>query len=391
MKKVAFLIRDLSCGGAEKQLVTLAKALNLQDFDVTVLCFYPNGSFEKDFSGTTVKLLSLEKKGRWDMIGFFWRLFYQLRFIRPDILHTYLPDSNVIAIFLKPFFPNTKIVWGIRHSNWGIPQSSKPRDKQFVKWDGAQNSLLYLEQKLARFADLIIANSYAGQKYHLTKGFPAENMIVIPNGIDADRFQPDSEVGLTVRQEWDVLPNTILIGLVGRIAPMKDYPTFLQAATLLYKERQDLRFVCVGKEQQPDYTKQLYELTNQLGIPDRVIWAGARSDMPEVYNALDIIVSTSAYGEGFSNAIGEAMASGKPCIVTDVGDSAWIVGNQGIVVPSGDPQALKTAVLQLIMEMGAGNQIQAKVRQRIVENFSVPQLALNTKCALMSLFYDEII
>jgi glycosyltransferase involved in cell wall biosynthesis len=386
MKKVAFLIRELSYGGAEKQLVTLAKALSLKGFDVTVLCFYPNGAFEKEFSRTTVKLLSLEKKGRWDMIGFFWRLFYQLRSIRPDILHTYLPDSNVIAIFVKPFFPNTKIVWGIRHSNWGIPQSSQKKDKQFVNWDGAQNTLLQLEKKLARFADLIIVNSYAGQKCHLSKGFPTENMVVIPNGIDVDRFQPDPKAGLAVRQEWDVLPNTILIGLVGRLAPMKDHPTFLQAAALLCQERQDLHFVCIGKEQQPDYTQQLYELTNQLGIADRLIWAGARSDMPDVYNALDIVVSTSAYGEGFSNAIGEAMACGKPCIVTDVGDSAWIVDNQGIVIPPGDPQALKTAMLQSI---DAINKNEPKVRQRIVENFSVPQLLLKTELNLLSLFHHN--
>lgn len=389
MKKIAFLIRLLDYGGAEKQLVTLAKALALGGFDVTVLCVYPNGVFEKDFSGTKVKLLSLEKKGRWDIIGFFWRLFYQLRCIQPDVLHTYLPDPNIIGIFLRPFFPTTKIVWGIRNSNWGIPQSSQERDKQFVKWDGALNFLIYLEQKLARFADLIIANSYAGQKYYLSKGFPAENMIVIPNGIDVDRFQPDPKAGLTVRQEWNILPNTILIGIVGRLAPMKDHPTFLQAAALLCKERQDLRFVCVGGEQQPDYTKQLYELTTQLGIADRVIWAGARLDMPEVYNALDIIVSTSAYGEGFSNAIGEAMACGKPCIVTDVGDSAWIVGNQGIVVPPGDPQALKTAVLQFLVNTINENKTQSKIRQRIVENFSVPQLLLKTKLTLLNLFHNN--
>ncbi|MEA5571824.1 glycosyltransferase [Calothrix sp. UHCC 0171] len=386
MKKIAFLIRELSYGGAEKQLVTLAKALDVRGFDVTVLCFYPNGAFEKDFTGTTVKIVSLEKQGRWDAIAFLGRLLSQLRRIQPDVLHTYLPDSNVIAIFLKPFLPKTKIIWGIRHSNWGIIQPNQKKDKQFVNWDGAQNTLLQLERKLARFADLIIVNSYAGQKYHLLKGFPAENITVIPNGIDIDRFQINPQARLSIRKEWDILPNTILIGLVGRLAPMKDHTTFLQAAALLCQERQDLRFVCIGKEQQPDYAKQIYELTKQLGISDRVIWTGARSDMTDIYNALDIVVSTSAYGEGFSNAIGEAMACGKPCIVTDVGDSAWILGNQGFVIPPGKPQALQSAVLQLIMEMSLGNYTQSEVRQRIVENFSVPQLLQKTESNLLSLF-----
>jgi glycosyltransferase involved in cell wall biosynthesis len=389
MKKIAFLIRSLDLGGAEKQLVTLAKALDIKGFDVTVLCFYANGPLETEFSGTKVKLLSLEKQGRWDIISFFRRLHQNIRYIQPNVLHSYLPDSNVIVIFLKPFFSTTKVVWGIRHSNWGIPQSSTKRDKQIAKWDGGWNFSLYLERKLSHFADLIIANSYTGQKYHLSKHFPAEKMIVIPNGIDIEHFHPDPELGVSIRQEWGVSVNTILIGLIGRLAPMKDHPTFLKAAALLWQERQDVRFVCVGKEQQQDYAIELYELANQLGLTEQVIWAGARLEMPAVYNALNILVSTSAYGEGFSNVIGEAMACGKPCVVTDVGDSASIVGNQGIVVPPSDPQALKTAVMQLIAKLTTGNYAQTEIRQRIVENFSVPQLLVKTEDAILSLSYER--
>ncbi|MUG98978.1 glycosyltransferase [Scytonema sp. UIC 10036] len=382
MKKITFLIRSLERsggGGAEKQLATLAKALSQKGFEVTILRFYPDTHSEVEFSGTSIKLLSLEKQNRWDMVGFFWRLLKQIKSIQPDVLHSYLPDSNIVTIFLKPFFPTTKMVWGIRHSNWGTGKKSS-------WWI---NSILYVEQKLARFADLIIANSYAGQKYHLSKGFPAEKTIVIPNGIDVHYFKHDPEAGKIIRQEWGVSTNQILIGLIGRLHPMKDHSTFLKAAALLFQEHQDVRFVCIGGGVQQDYAIQLYELTNQLGIAEQVIWAGARLDMPEVYNALDIFVSASAYGEGFSNAIGEAMACGKTCVVTDVGDSASIVGNQGIVVPPGDPQALKTAVMQLIAKLNTENYAQTKIRQRIVENFSVPQLLVKTEDAILGLSYER--
>lgn len=378
MKKITFLIRSLECsggGGAEKQLVTLAKALSQKGFDVTILRFYSDTYSEVEFSGTPIKLLSLEKQARWDMVGFFWRLLKQLKSIQPDVLHSYLPDSNIVTIFLKPLFPTTKMVWGIRHSNWGT-------GKNLSWWI---NLILYLERKLAPFADLIIANSYAGQKYHLSKGFPAEKTIVIPNGIDVDYFKHDPEAGTTVRQEWGVSTNQILIGLIGRLHPMKDHSTFLKAAALLFQERQDVRFVCIGGGVQQDYAIQLYELTNQLGIAEQVIWAGARLKMREVYNALDIFVSASAYGEGFSNAIGEAMACGKPCVVTDVGDSALIAGDRGIVVPPDDPLALKTSMLQLIMKLTTWNYAQTQIRQRIVDNFSVPQLLLKTERTLLSL------
>ncbi|QLE45993.1 glycosyltransferase (plasmid) [Nostoc sp. C052] len=389
MKKIVFLIRSLARsggGGAEKQLTTLAKGLSLKGYDVSVLCFYPDTNSEIDFSGTSIKLISLGKQSRWDMAGFFGRLFQQLKSIQPDVLHSYLPDSNIVTIFLKPFFPTTKMVWGIRHSNWGDSQLNIERGKKLSKW---VRSTLYIEQKLAQFADLIIANSHAGQKYHLSQGFPAESMIVISNGIDVDHFQPDLKTGKTIRQEWGISANMILIGIIGRLHPMKDHSTFLKAAALVIQERQDVRFICVGGEEQQDYARELYELTNVLGITEQVIWAGARVDMPEVYNALNILVSVSAFGEGFSNAIGEAMAFGKPCVVTDVGDSALIVGNQGIVVPPNDVQALKTAVMQLIAELNTGNYTQSKIRQRIVENFSVLQLIIKTENTLLSLFDDS--
>ncbi|MDF5707612.1 MAG: glycosyltransferase [Nostoc sp. S4] len=389
MKKITFLIRSLECsggGGAEKQLMTLAKGLSLKGYDVSVLCFYPDANSEIDFSGTSIKLISLGKQSRWDMVGFFWRLFQQLKSIQPDVLHSYLPDSNIVTIFLKPLFHTTKMVWGIRHSNWVDSQLNMERGKKLSKWI---KSILYLEQKLAQFADLIIANSHAGQKYHVSQGFPAETMTVISNGIDVDRFQPNLKTGKTVRQEWGISANTILIGMIGRLHPMKDHSTFLKAAALVIQERQDVRFVCVGREEQQNYARVLYELTNVLGITDQVIWAGARVDMSAVYNAIDILVSASACGEGFSNVIGEAMACGKPCVVTDVGDSAFIVNNQGIVVLPGDAQALKTAVMQLIAELNTGNYAQTKIRQRIVENFSVLQLLIKTENILLSLFDDS--
>ena len=105
--------------------------------------------------------------------------------------------------------------------------------------------------------------------------------------------------------------------------------------------------------------------------------------MPRINNALDIAVSTSAYGEGFSNTVGEAMASGLPCIVTDVGDSAWIVGDFGKVVPPGSSQLLAERILQTIEDLPTLDR--HLIRQRIVNNFSVEQLALNTEKALQQI------
>ena len=375
-KKVVFLIRDLNYGGAQRQLVTLVKALHQEDcFDVTVLHFYGGGSLLKDMIDRGIPTISLEKQERWDVLGFFGRLFGHLKRIQPDVLHGYLGESNIVTMFLKPLFPSTRIIWGIRGSN-------TPSDR--YGWLGS--ILSQLERLLSSFTDLIVVNSHTGIADYVNQGFASDKMVVISNGIDTERFVPDSEAGAKVRAEWGISENTILIGLVGRLSPMKDHHTFLKAATLLSKVREDVRFVCVGVGEE-NYAKELYQLTDDLGITEKIIWAGGRSDMPAVFNALNIACSSSSDGEGFPNVVGEAMACGVPCVVTDVRDSAWIVGDKGVVVPPKNPEALKTAIKELIDKTNLDDYNRQEIRQLIVEQFSVRQLVLKTKAALLGQSY----
>ena len=211
-------------------------------------------------------------------------------------------------------------------------------------------------------------------------GFPAQKLVVIPNGIDTESFQRRPELGRQLREQWGLKDNDKLIGLVGRLDPMKDHPVFLEAATMLARERNDVRFVCIG-DGPTHYQQELFRLSKDLNLNDILIWAGARDDMPAVYSALNIAVSTSAYGEGFPNVVGEAMACGVPCVVTNVGDSALIVGKLGEIAPAKDSEALKQAIERLIARTSRleGN------RQRITKHFSVDQLLANTERTLMRL------
>jgi glycosyltransferase involved in cell wall biosynthesis len=375
-KKVVFLIRDLNYGGAQRQLVTLVKSLHKEHFfDVTVLHFYSGGPLLKDLTDNGISTISLEKQERWDVLGFFERLFGHLKRIQPDVLHGYLGESNLVTMFVKPFFPSTRIIWGIRGSN--TPSG---------RYGWLENLLSNLERLLSSFTDLIIVNSHAGKADCLNQGFASDKMVVISNGIDTERFQPDSEAGAKVRSEWGISENTILIGLVARLNPMKDHPTFLKAVALLSKERENVRFVCVGVGEE-NYAKELYQLTDELGISEKTIWAGGRSDMPAVFNALNIACSSSSDGEGFPNVLGEAMACGVPCVVTDIGDSAWIVDNKGVVVPPKNPEALKMAINELIEKANFDNHNRQEIRQIIVEKFSVIQLVVKTKAALLGESY----
>jgi glycosyltransferase involved in cell wall biosynthesis len=362
-----FLTRSLNYGGCERQLVALAKGLWERGTSVTVATFYPGGPLRREVESTGVSVESLEKRARWDVLGFFWRLIRLVRRIQPTILHGYLATANILTVLLKPFFPSVKIVWGLRASNMEL--------ERYGWVDQVQS---WVECKLSHFADAIVVNSYAGCDYAARQGFPRDKMVVIPNGIDVDRFYPDPVSRHRIRQAWGMADGEHLIGLVGRLDPMKGHDTFLKAAALLARERDDIKYLCVGNGPE-DYKRMLVVLSEELGLGQRLIWVRASDDVGAIYNALDLVTSCSSYGEGFSNVIGEAMSCGRPCVVTDVGDAKRIVGDTGYVVAPGNPAALASA-WQVALEAGGTEKARRgqRARERIIEHFSLERLIEET-------------
>jgi len=168
------------------------------------------------------------------------------------------------------------------------------------------------------------------------------------------------------------------VGLVARLDPMKDHENFLRAAAFVLAEHPNVRFVCVGDG--PAHLGDRYRaLASKLGVSDKLVWAGARDDMPAAYNAIDIVTLSSAFGEGFPNAIAEAMSTGKPCAVTKVGDAEFIVGDSGAAAPPRNPRALADAIGELLgLDDEQVQSIQRRARQRIIEKFSKHRLGVDT-------------
>ncbi|MFW2440317.1 MAG: glycosyltransferase [Arenicellales bacterium] len=357
--KIMFLIRSLDVGGAERQLVSLARGLQEIGHTVSVAVFYSGGKLEHDLIDSGVVIHSLEKKGRWDIIGFGKRVVQLVKSQQIDIFHSYLPGANIIAVLAKPLLGKTPVVLAVAASNMDL--SCYDRTARLTYW---------LESRLAKFSELIISNSKAGLLCAVQRGFPENSMIVLPNPHDTEKFKQNPDDRQRVRQQWGVKDKEILIGTIARFDTMKDHKNFIKAALILSKEQQDARFVCVG-DGSDAYISALQELTVQLGIDVRFIWPGPRQDMPDVYSALDINTCSSAFGEGLPNAIGEAMSCGTPCVVTDVGDCARIVGDTGEVVSPGSPQALAGGWRKMIERLDKeGSAVGEKSRERIVNKFS---------------------
>lgn len=371
LAEVVFLARSLERGGAERQLVTLTRALSSRGQPVALVLFYGDGPLEQELAGSAVRVIALGKSGRWDVVSFGCRFIRALRTFRGATIHGYLTVPNLLLALAKPFLRGSRIVWGMRAS-----------DMDMSRYDWLARLTSRLESLARKRVDLIIANSAAGKRHAVARGFPEEKIMVIPNGIDAHAFHPDPDERKRVRSEWNVAPDEVLVGLAARLDPMKDHPTFLKAAAAVFQKNRHTRFVLIGDGPR-DYRESLHTMARTLGITDRVIWAGTYSNMVAAYNALDIYCSASAWGEGFSNSVAEAMACGVPCVVTDVGDSTLIVGDTGRVAPPRDPSALADAILSLAgMEETGRKLLGAQARRRIESEFSVDRLVENTAQAL---------
>lgn len=368
--KICFLIRSLGVGGAERQLITLANGLSERGWDISIAVLYPGGALEAELD-SRVRVEPIGKRHRWEVGTVLFRLWRWLRREKPDVLHSYLAVPNILAGFLGAVVPSVKVVWGVRASKLALD---------------AYDRLTALTERasafFARGADLIIANSEAGKRDCLAAGYPGPRLIVIPNGIDTRRFVPDRNARARLRAAWNIGARETLIGLVGRLDVMKGHEVFLRAAAHFSQRHDDVRYVCIGDGPQT-LCAELRIVAETLGVADRIRWLPAGQDMPAVYNALDIVCSSSVFGEGFPNVLGEAMACGVLCVATRVGDSEYVVGDTGEIVPPADPEAMCLAWERMLTRIARdGEHLGQHCRERILTCYTREHLLDRTIDAL---------
>lgn len=336
MIKVCFLITGLDTGGAETMLYRLATGLDRSRFDVKVVSLTGYGTFGARLEQKGVRVVCLGMRSGPTSLRGLWRLVLLLRAERPDILHTWLYHADLIGFFAGRLAGVPAVAWNLRST--ALAAAYRP-------WSTYATSRLLA--RLSRLPDVVITNSRTGQVTHEQIGYSPKRWEYIPNGIDTDEFRPSSEARLALREELGVAHNTPLIGLVARYHAMKDHDTFLRAASLLRAHRPEIHYVLAGN----DINKANNALNESIDILDmqkHVHLLGERDDIPKIMAALDLYVSPST-SEAFPNVVAEAMACGVLCVVTDVGDSAKIVGKTGIVVKPGDAEAMANACIELLV------------------------------------------
>jgi glycosyltransferase involved in cell wall biosynthesis len=371
--RIAFLTRSLEVGGAERQLVLLARGLADRGHQVLLLSMYPGGALASQLAGSQVVLKELRKKSRWDLVGFLGGLRRELKDWQPEVIHSYLDVPNLICALIRPLAGRVPVMWGIRDAL-----------EDLSAYDRFSRLCRRLTYPVSHLAQGVILNSFAARELHLARGLSPINLAVIPNGIDVERFKFDPIGRERLRAQWGIQPDESLIGLAARLDPKKDHPSFLSAAQAILAERPNTRFVCIGGGP-ADLSDQYQRRADELGLSPALVWAGEVVDMAAAYSACDIAVSAS-YGESFPNAVAEAMACERPVVVTDAGDTADLVGALGQVTPARDPAMLAAGCLQLLSQPPAERQeLGRRLRARVEERFSVEAMVKATEVYLQRL------
>ena len=353
--KLLFVINCLNFGGAERMLVRLLATKTFADDDITVVVLQSAGNLSDELRsyGHQVTHLNVTKS----LTGIFklWRLYWLICCNKPDVIHSWLYQSD-LAVGLSALLPGTRpIIWSVRQTDISLAHN--------------QLTTIFCAKICAWFSPLlpnaIITNANASRQSHVEFGYDESKIEVIPNGIDLQRFFPDPQAKLKIRSELGLWPEDLVIGIVARHNSQKNHRAFFAAANLLCEWHPNMHFLLVGagmEKSNPDLEAMIDSNFNA----SRIHLLGQRSDVASVMNALDLFMLSSS-GEGWPNVVGEAMACGVPCVVTDVGDAAQIVNNTGFVVPPNDPGELANAAIKFFTLPDSQRKYLSQAARRRVE------------------------
>lgn len=359
--KIVYCTTGLDTGGAEMMLSQLISRINRKRFSPTVISLLDKGTLGDRIEANGIPVYTLDMEQGIPTPANIWRLIKIIRQIKPDLIQGWMYHGNIAAQLARlSLLYRVPVLWSIHYS----PNS------------------LSLEKKLtallirsgAYFSPFSASNIFVSQtsrQKHEKLGYQSKYNCVIPNGFDTSVFVPSSIARSKIRFELSLPEDCILIGMMGRYHPMKDHNNFLEAAALISQKYDNIYFILAGTEVDKN-NKNIVDLIQDLQLAKKTKLLGERRDIPRLAAAFDIFTLPSAYGEAFPLVVGEAMSCGVPCVVTDVGDSAFIVGNTGRVISPQNPQAVAQAWQELIeMKTEDREALGKAARTRIQKLFSL--------------------
>lgn len=352
MKKIVHIITGLGSGGAENMLYKVLKHADLNRYKHEVISLLDKGIYGDVIEGLGIKVHSLNM----NKYNVFTCIAKAVAVCKDcDLVDTWLYHADLFGYLIAKVFLRKKIIWNTRHCNL---------DKDVNKLITLK--VVKLNSLLSRYVDCITFNSKRALDNHIYAGYKARNLVVIPNGFELNKFRFDINDRNQVREQLNLDDEKVII-TVGVWDIQKDYYTLLQALSMLKKHNPKFKMIMVGPKL--DYlNKELADLIQKYNLDGNMVLLGRREDITALLSAADIYISSSL-GESFSNAIGEAMSCELTCVVTNVGDSKYIVGETGLVVEAGNYIDMAAVLLGYIEKTSSDRN--KKARERVIENYDI--------------------
>ena len=372
--RIAFVITGVTAGGAEAMLIKLLSRLDRSRFTAQVWTLRRGGEMEQHFRALGFPLHMIGQGRLTTTIMAPWRLLTLTRRFRPHLIQGWMYHGNLAANLASLAAPAaTPLLWNVRHSLSALDGSNR-----------STRALMWLSGKLSAWPQRIINNSLTSATRHESQlGYPQSKRVIIPNGFDTDLFKPSRQARQQIRLSLGVADETILVGVAARFDYVKNHRGFLRAAAAVLRQHEDVQFLLVGADID-QRNRPLLQWIEELGLRRHTHLLGHRDDMPAVQASLDLSVCCS-FSEGFPNVVGEAMSCGVPCLVTDVGASAQVVGDAGSIIPANDQLALEQALSALLaLPSEQRRALGERARQRVIQLFSLDTVALQ----YANLYYD---
>lgn len=378
--KIVHIIVGLGIGGAELALKRLVEAhIGSPNYHHRVISLTTVGDVGAQMQSLGVEVHALGMRSARDMPFILWKLTRLLRAMRPNVVQTWMYHADLLGGLAARLAGIRSVVWGIRTTHVD------------AKGSRATSLVRHVCSRLSHYLPhTIVCVAQAAWKSHVAIGYDASRMVVIPNGFDLNRLVATTEQRQSLRAHCFLGSNTVVVGFIGRFHPDKGQHNYVQAAGLLAKENDSVRFLMVGRDVDVSNV-QLNKWISDTGFADRFVLLGERADVPICLAAMDLFCLSSET-EAFPSVVGEAMAMGLPCVVTDVGDGAMLLADTGIIVPKDDPEALAVGLGKLLaMSFDTRQLLGQKAKTRVQTEFSMARCTERFETVYQNVFSRDLI
>lgn len=347
-----------SWGGMEMFFLSLTEQLIKRDFECSLVC-YPNSKIHTEAMKLKIKIKTISAKSYFHPVEIY-KLSSFLKSNLFDVIHTH---------YSKDLWT---LVPAINLSNTKTPLIlTKQMGSFIVKKDFLHKKLYDRVNKITAISTII--------KNNLIETCPIDEsrIKIIFNAVDTTKFDPMKIDRKKVRKEFNLSEEEIVIGMSARFTEGKGHEEFLNAAKNLIAKYDKLKFLIVGEPSRGEntYGKKIYDLVEELGLRKNVIFTGFRTDMPEMYSAMDIFAFPS-HAEAFGIALTEAMSMEKPCVASNADGILDIIedGKNGLFFENKNHFSLKDKLEQLINSISEREQLGKEARKTVIQKFELQKI-----------------